>query len=301
MNLNILEKFKKVTRYDIEQFLTDYYDFVQDYYPLIVAYYKGGGVSDKAFTKFDYLKKEIKTIEALIDQHSSTFQTTDFWDLNDRISDIQSSLFTVDNLGRWLRSSRTDRYSSNLKIDYIQSQNQTLEKIANDLGFSKEAWFNLAVENQINEEDYTNKGGKLLTASFPINSNFDLENIVDSLSTENIYGKDISTSFEINSDGDLTTVKGVESLQQTFKTIMGTTQGSIPEFEEDGIPNYLVGSNQNVLQYPVLFRSLLSMFQKDKRFVSFEILDINKSEDSVFIKTQTKTIMGEDFIKSVSI
>lgn len=302
MNLNVLEKFKKVTGYDIRQFLEDYSEFATTYYPRIVDYYNGGSISNTAFTKFDYLKGQLKTIEALIDQYNNNFATTDFWDLNENISDIQTSLFTIDNLSRWLRSSRTDRFSSNLKIDYIQKQNETIERIAENFGFNgQDDWTNLAVQNQITEEDYTNNGGKMLNAFFPNNSNFDLENIVDNLSEENIYGKDVVSKIEIESDGGLKTVSGVESLQQTFKTIMSTSQGSVPEFEEDGIPSYLIGSNQNTLQYPVLFRSLLNMFQKDKRFISFEVLDIKKDQDAIFIETQTKTITGDDFVKSISI
>jgi len=181
MNLNILESFKKISGYDIELFFESYYSFVQNQYPLIVNYYNGGD--------FDNLKEEVKKIEALIDQYSNNFNTTEFWDLNETISDIQTSLFTIDNLSRWLRSSRLGRFSSNLKVDYTQKQNQSLESISNNFGFDgQDDWADVAVQNQIIEEDYTNKGGKLLNAYFPNNNSFDLENIVDNLSQENLYG-----------------------------------------------------------------------------------------------------------------
>lgn len=302
MNLNILESFKKISGYDIELFFESYYSFVQNQYPLIVNYYNGGDIDNNSFLVFDNLKEEVKKIEALIDQYSNNFNTTEFWDLNETISDIQTSLFTIDNLSRWLRSSRLGRFSSNLKVDYTQKQNQSLESISNNFGFDgQDDWADVAVQNQIIEEDYTNKGGKLLNAYFPNNNSFDLENIVDNLSQENLYGKDIYSKMTLESDGNYTTLEGIESLQQTFKTIMSTTQGSIPEFPEDGVSSYLFGSNKNTLQYPVLFRSLLSMFQKDKRFVSFEVLDIIKKEDKIYVETQTQTINGDEFVKSINV
>lgn len=303
MNISILEEFEQITGYNIETFFDDYNSFVLNYYPLILDYYNGGKVDNDSFTLFDSLKSESYKIESLIDQYSSSFSTTEYWNLTDLFSDIQNSIYKVDVLYKWLRSSRSDRYSENIKIDFIQKQNQTLENISETVGFNdQDDWVDFSIQNQINEEDYTNKGGKLLKAFLPNNSNFELENIVDSLSEINIYGKDLVNHIEIDIiEKDLKILQGIESLNQTFGTIMSTIQGSIPEFPEDGVPDYLVGTNRNAIQYPVLFRSILSMIQKDKRFVSFEIIDINKDQDSIFMKVQVQTITRETFIENISL
>ena len=141
----------------------------------------------------------------------------------------------------------------------------------------------------------------MLNVRIPNNSSFNLENIVDYLTSENIYGKDIVNKIEIQSDGGLSTVLGKDSLRQTFKTIMSTIKGSIPEFSNDGVPDYVFGTNKNVIQYPIIFRSLLAMIQKDKRFTGLELLDINKDQDSVFMSFQATTITGEAFVNNTTI
>jgi hypothetical protein len=113
-----------------------------------------------------------------------------------------------------------------------------------------------------------------------------------------VYGKDIQKEF-IFENNDLKVLVGKESLEQTYGTIMSTMSRSIPEFPSIGVPDYLFGTNQNVIQYPVLFRSLMSMFQTDKRFISFEIIDIKKDKETITIETQTKTIMGDTFTNNV--
>ena len=82
---------------------------------------------------------------------------------------------------------------------------------------------------------------------------------------------------------------------------MSTIKGSIPEFSNDGVPDYVFGTNKNVIQYPIIFRSLLAMIQKDKRFTGLELLDINKDQDSVFMSFQATTITGEAFVNNTTI
>ena len=89
-------------------------------------------------------------------------------------------------------------------------------------------------------------------------------------------------------------------MRQTFKTIMLTIKSSIPEFFNDGVPDYVFGTNKNVIQYPIIFRSLLAMIQKDKRFTGLELLDINKDQDSVFMSFQATTITGEAFVNNMT-
>lgn len=296
------EQFKKTTGYDIEKYFGDFIYFTNNYYQNIINYYNGADIDQQSFNYLDYLKKEANKIEPLIDQYNNSFNTTDFWTVNNIFSDIQTKLETCDNMGRWMRSSRVGRFSSTITTTHIQRQNETLEKISKDAGFAdQDAWTNLSLDNQTIEEDYTNKGGKLLNVRIPNGATFNLENIIDNLSAENVYGKDIACKIAIQSDGDLYTVTGKDSLRQTFGTLMSTIKGSIPEFPNDGVPDYVYGSNKNIIQYPIIFRSLLSMIQKDKRFTGLELLDINKDQDSVFMSFQVTTITGETFVNNMMI
>ena len=301
MNLTIFEQFKQSTNYDIEPFFEKYNIFVSNHYPKILSYYNGFEMNQESFSFLDSLKEDIEVIEGLIDDNMNIFSVLDFWDMIEFFSDIQNSIFKIESLSKWLRSSRTDRFSQNLKIDYIQKQNQNIEEISSHLGFTnQDDWVDLSIQNQLEEEDYQNSGGKFLKAILPNNSTFELDNIVDTLSQENIFGKDLNKKVEFVSN-DLRVLTGKESLNQTFSTTMSTIAGSIPEFPSDGVPDYIYGTNQNIIQYPVLFRSILSMLQKDKRFISFEILNIRKDQDSIFIDTESKSITGDTFIKELKI
>lgn len=300
--MTLTEQFKQVTGYDIGKFFNDYITFTTTYYQNILNYYKGADIDKNSFEYLDYLKKEATKIEPLIDYYGDQFNTTNFWDLNNNFAEIQTKLMTCDNMGRWQRSSRVDRYSSNLKLVHIQKQNETLEKISIDAGFSnQDSWTNIAIQNLVNEEDYTNKGGKLLNISLPNSLNSNLENVIDFLIGDNLYGKDLNRKLQILPDGGVLTLEGKESLYQIFETIMKTIRGSIPEFPEDGISSSIFGVNENIIQYPMIFRSLLSMIQKDKRFKSLELLDIKKSEDSVFLEFQATTIVGDNLINNIII
>jgi hypothetical protein len=299
---DVAVQFKTTTGYDIEGFFNNFALFINTHYQNIINYYNGSDIDQTSFNYLDFLKNELIKIEPLIDQCNNSFNTTDFWTINNIFSDIQTKLETCDNMGRWMRSSRVGRYSSTLTMAHIQTQNETLEKISARMGFSdQDAWTDLALSNQVVEEDYTNKGGRLLNVRIPNSSVFNIQNVVDYLTAENVYGKDIVCKFEIQSDGGLATVTGRDSLRQTFGTIMSTISGSIPEFPNDGVPDYVYGTNRNIIQYPMIFRSLLAMIQKDKRFTGLELLNIKRDQDAIFMSFQASTIVGSTFVQNIPI
>ena len=298
--MNFLDSFKSKTGYNVRALLEKYTEFTRSHYQNIVSYYNGAEIDRESFRFYEDLRADLERMEAMIDQYSNSFDTTDFWTLNNSLSDMLTVMETCENMGRWQRSSRQNTFSTNIKVQHIQKQNETIERISRDAGFSdEENWSKIAIQNQIIEEDYTNKGGKLLTVSLPNSQNFTLDNIVDYLSSDNIYGKDVVKKLEIMSDGDLNIVSGRDNLEQIFTILLNTLKGSIPEFPEDGIPDYIFGANENIIQYPIIFRSLLSMLQKDRRFTSLDIIDIKKDQDSIFIELQASTITGDTFTRNV--
>jgi hypothetical protein len=301
MKYDTMDYFKKVTGYDIQAFFYNFVVFSNDHYNQIVRFYNGDDIDRTAFNYFDILKTESSKIESLMDSYSHSFNNTDFWQIEDMFSDIQCRLSTIDAMSKWQRSSRLNRYSTSVNVDYIQAQNQTLEYINSRSGSSNpDNWTNIALDNQIVEEDYTMTGGKLLKLSFKNNLSFNLTNIVDNLSSDNLYGKDIRNVFSIE-DSDLVCLYGKETLSQTFETIITTIRGRIPEFPEDGMPDYLFSGNQNILQYPILFRSISSMLKKDDRFNELEIIDISKDQDNVFIKLQVTAKTGDVLKKDLAL
>lgn len=297
-----LDKFKHGTGADIELFLNDFNFFEKNHYSNIVDFFgNGANLVRESFNYLDNLVQRSKYIGSILEGKLPAFDSVAYWDIVDAFEDIKEDLNDCYNLNRLLRSS-SKRNEATVELSYIQKQNETPESISKKIGFSdRDSWTNLLLSNQATEEDYTNSGGKLLNVRIPNSTTFNLENIVDILSYQNVYGKDIACKLEIQSDGGLKTLEGKESLQQTFSIIMSTIKGSIPEFPEDGVPDYVFGSNRNIIQYPIIFRSLFSMIQKDKRFTGLELLDINKDQDSIFMSFQATTIVGNNLTNSIAI
>jgi len=293
----ITDKFKKITGYDIESFLNDYIEFTATYYSRIVNYYNGRDIDRDAFNFFDKLVDKSTEINELWEIYESSFNTVDFWELMETFSEIRTKLLTINNLGKWLRSSRSDRYSTNVNVTYVQKQGESLEKIAEKSGSSDgdEGWVDIAISNDLNEEAYTGQGGTIMTVKLLNNFNFDIKNIVDSLSQQNIYGKDLQNKLELV-NGDLISLSGIDSLIQTIENIFMTNKGSIPEYPEDGIDPDLIGSNVAVFNYPAQFRNIMRMMQKDDRFKVLELVSVSQEEDHVLMSLQIRTKI-DDIIK----
>lgn len=299
----ITDKFQGITGYDIRQFFSDYIYFVNNYYSFIVGYYKDGINADsESFNELDTLKKEAAEIEGKVIFYNEVFNNAQYWDLLDKFSDIQISLNTIDNLSRWLRSSRTDRFSSEVNVAYVQKQLETLEQISKKAGSinTNDDWAGIAMKNDLNEEKYTSIGGVLMNISFSNNSTFDIKNIVDNMIGDNLYGKDLLKKFTIE-EGDIKVLLGIDSLLQTFDTILNTFKGSIPEFPDDGTDQGIIGTNMNVINYPSIFRNLLNMFRKDDRFSSVDLVDLYKDQESVFLKIQAKTKIGDIMLNEMAL
>lgn len=298
----VVDKFKEITGYNIEKFFEDFNFFVNNYYSNIVNYYKGENIDMNSFRFYDYLLDETKKIDSILEIYFNTFNTTDFWDLVDTYSNITVKLSTIDNLGKWLRSSRTDRFNSNTVINYVQKQGESIERISLKSGSndSENDWVQLSIENDLNEEKYTSTGGVLLKIKLKNGYNFQVRNVVDYFSNENLYGKDIENKVVFDS-GDIKYLTGINSLLQTVGNILNTMKGSIPEFKEDGIDNDLIGSNVSIFNYPAQFRNIMNMLQKDDRFKSIELIDLGRSDDGVFMNLQFTTKIGELIKRDISI
>ena len=296
----ITDKFQLITGYDINRFMSNFVYFVDNYYRNIVDYFNGSNIDKNSFNYLDMLVVESGKINALIELNENRFDNAEYWDLFDKFSSIQVQLDTTNNLSRWLRSSRANRFDATIKVEYIQKQLESLEQISKKSGdiSPQDDWTQIAINNDLNEEKYTSAGGILLSISFSNSQSFNIKNIVDTLRFENLYGKDIQKKFEIVNN-DLVTLSGIDAITQTFGTIFDTIKGSIPEFPEDGTSSESIGSNVNTVNYPSIFRNLLNMFQKDDRFASVDLVDLYRQDDSIFLKIQAKTKIGDVLLNKI--
>lgn len=296
------DKFKKVTGYDIKAFFQRYSDFQKQYYQSIVSYYNGGVLNQDAFFELNKLINESNVIEPLFRINTGGLDTIDMWELLDLFSEIQVKLLTTKQTGKWMRSSRLNLNNVGVKINKIQGGNQTLEMVADELGYSniQDDWVNIAVNNQVVEEDYTMEGGQILTVTFQNSLNVDLDNIVDYTVDKRILGKDIKKKITFINN-DLETVEETKAIEQSFGIKIKVQKNSIPEYPDYGINNEIIGTNVAAISYPAIFRDLLALFKQDKRWSEVILINIERKDDAVSLKFEAKTILKNTLVTNINI
>ena len=209
---------------------------------------------------------------------------------------------TIKNSDRWLRSASIGRTNS-LQMERQLRTGETFETVANQLELSspEDDWTDIVTPQYIIEEDYVvNQGSNTFAINLKnVGVNY-VDNVVDTLVDQNILGKDLDISFEFKNN-DLSVVKYHPSMDQALKIILESIRGCIPEFKDYGLPSDFIGTTVNAIQYPIIFKALMNMFQRDNRWASAELLSLEKKEDSLFMKVRAVTVTKEDFLINVPI
>lgn len=303
--IEAIRKFENATGYNIQGFFEDFALFCNSYYPLIVGYYTGQtniSVGD-SFGRLDTLMKQAREIEPLFTLKANSLTGISSWELLDTFTECQTKLWTINNSSRWLRSAIIGRYGSNIALNRVLKTREDFEIVANELGSNdpQNAWFNIAKNNFVEEEDYdTSNSGGMFKINIRQSGNFDIPNIVDNLTTDKILGKDMDVNFRFV-DNDIAVVEYDLAVKQAFNTILHCVKGAIPEFLDYGIPNDIPGSSVNAVQYPSLFKHIMNMFQRDARWVQVNLLDVYRENDNIFMKLSAKTVTNNFLETNVQI
>lgn len=300
--MDMYEKFLSVTGYNIKDFFQSYVDFCSEYYPYIVDYYQGGEINADSFYELDKLIAQINIIEPLFQLHENKLDDISMWELLESFSEIVTKLTTIKNSDRWLRSASVGR-TNTLQLEKQLRTGETFETVSEQLELEnpEDDWVDIVVPQYIIEEDYiTGQGSNTFSVNLKnVGINY-IDNVVDTLVDENILGKDLSTEFVFENE-DLKIIKFQKSMEQALQIILEAVKGCIPEFTDYGLPSDFIGQTTNAIQYPIIFKSLMNMFQRDNRWASAELIDLKKVEDSIFMKVRATTVTKEDFLINVPI
>lgn len=300
--MDMYEKFLSVTGYNIKDFFQSYVDFCSEYYPYIVDYYQGGEINADSFYELDKLIAQINIIEPLFQLHENKLNDISMWELLESFSEIVTKLTTIKNSDRWLRSASVGR-TNTLQLEKQLRTGETFETVSEQLELEnpEDDWVDIVVPQYIIEEDYiTGQGSNTFSVNLKnVGINY-VDNVVDTLVDENILGKDLSTEFVFENE-DLKIIKFQKSMEQALRIILEAVKGCIPEFTDYGLPSDFIGQTTNAIQYPIIFKSLMNMFQRDNRWASAELIDLKKVEDSIFMKVRATTVTKEDFLINVPI
>lgn len=299
---NRYERFQELTGYDIKSFFEDFVSFVNDDYPSIIDYYNGGTLVADSFLRLMELSKEANTIEPLFALHSNVLDDISMWDILDDFTEVQTKIATIKSSSRWLRSATNGR-DNTVQMNRALKSGENFEDVSQSIKdvTPQDDWMNITIPQYIEEEDYSFQDGSgIFYINLKNTGNVAVDTVVDALVDENILGRDIHIDFEFVDD-DLKTVTKEDAIKQALNIILNALKGCIPEFPEYGLSNEFIGTTVNAIQYPVIFKDLMNMFQRDSRWSSVELLDVYTEEDAVFLKIQAETVTKTDYLANVPI
>lgn len=304
--MTIQEKFKNITGYDISTYFDMFTDFVANYYQNVIDYYSGNGaINQDSILALNKLDSETRKVSNMFDSNSRNMnQTMEFWDLLERFENVKVKVNTIKNSSKWLRSSiEKGNYTGGVSFNYIQSQGEFFENIANKVGYNdpQNQWANIALNNNVIEEDYTKDGGCKMSLTLQNNAVVFIDSVVDNLTGKKIYGKDLNKEV-LFENGDLKVLGYDDTIKQSFDILLSTTKGSVPQFPLDGIDkSAFVGQNLNSVAFPSIFRQLVQLFRKDDTFKDISILNVIQEEDAMLIELSVKTRLDEILTNTLAV
>lgn len=292
MIYTVTEYFQKITGYDVGKYFSDVYTFITEKYPTVVSYYEGYSDIDKqVFAELDDLVTESDKVAGLIDTNYTNFSiNTDYWQFVEDFEESREKLKTIKNSPKWLRSSYTNNYDKNTSVDYILSENETIESAASKLGYTdnQNDWLGLAINSDLGETGYDKEGGGLLKVTLSNNTRLNIKSVAAAMQGEDILGKDIDRDTIIEEGGDIKVLTPIETVEQSAKIKLEIRKGSLPQAGNIGL-SVFEGSSVNLVRYPVLFREITNIFAQDDTFNSIEVINIRKEQDAVFMDLKIKS------------
>ena len=281
----------RVFGYSISDVLASFSAFVLYDYPNILEFYSGKRteIDAQANTSFQLIKSQIyQAIDDMIVNRERMSRHAGYWDLQEILDDMKSSVDTIDNMDKWSRS-RTG--SASVKQTTL-GFNQTIESIAFDSGLSEAEWAQLAISNNLMETDYTATSGNQIDISSKNDPNpIDIRDVVDVMSGVNMYGKDILSKITFDADSnDLITVYGVDCRDQLLDNAFKCILGSVPEDLNFGYEN--VPSSKASYPIDVVVRQLTTVILHDDAISDASISDVKYQGDGYIVTMNISDKLG---------
>lgn len=304
LDSTILAEYKKITGKDIISYFNNVTNFFNGDYAEIVNYYSGytSSISSEPFARFKALQQQHKDIMESFKEHSRQLNNLKWWLLIEQIEEIDTRLATLAKINKWSRSSLTKvAYDPSFQMDYVTKQNQTLESVSANVAGSlnpNDDWAKLAIDNRLNEEDYTPEGGTDLKISFSkTNGNFKINCVVDVIQGKSIYGKDVYRKIQwVKENGylNLRVLSYDETIMQAIDILANLKKGDNPDNPNNGLQASIVaGSNRALFNFPVIIRQMSQTFANDDTLKNFTINNLSRDEDNMIMDWAVATRLDE--------
>lgn len=300
LDREILEEFEQKTKFSIIQFFSNISLFIERDMINITEYYSGN-LKEYNTTSFNNLSILLNTTQSFFETISgSKDRLTNYkwFDLIEQVEQVENTLSSIKNSAKWLRSSiGINDFNSNPELEIALKQFQTLESVSRntlaDQDFDNN-WYDIAIKNDLEEEDYTSDGGVNLKVNFNSQSKtFNIATIVDNIQGEKILGLDLDKKITFL-DNDLKTLNHRDTFLQTINILTSLKKRDNPEFPDEGINEKIaIGSNIASLAFPILLRQLSELFRTDDTIKSFVVNDIKRQQDAIYLSFNVESRLGE--------
>lgn len=308
-DVKTIEKFNKLSGYDITNFFYATKRFFEIGYPKIEKFYNGDlkFIDKKYFVGLDNLERESIRLTSIFKEKKHLMTTADFWDLLDMAEVLKTSLQRTQKLSKYLRSSIVKgKTSRGFVFQYQMSANETLEDVARnvmrDVNFQNSSQ-QIALDNDLREVDWDIDGGtniELRNDSFQNNL---VTSMIDNTIGEKIYGKDLNKllTFDIIEE-DLQVLDYKDTVYQSVDILSQLEKGDIPEFPSLGLNGSIYkGSNYSQLNYPSIVREMTKSFSSDDLFKDFRIKNLSHDNGDLFVNFEVNTKFNLLIIKTAVI
>ena len=296
----MFNEFEDITGFNVKEFIQDSSSFLLSKSQILRAYYDGKNINPEIFlTELDSLVSKYREFSRIVSLNGRIFNNSQFWELIEVTEDLGTKLLMLTQYSRFLRSSRTSNVGGDMiTVSNSMGQNESVEKLASQYNADPLQTF---IDNDLNEEKYTNEGGNLLNFRFNRYKSIRVQSIIDNPIGKRVYGKDIDKNFKFSLD-DIFTLNPEESVMQSFSILTGLRRGQIPENPDRGVDSKAaIGSNMKTTAYPTIMRQLIDTISTDDSFEFVRVENVNIEKDSVFIDISAQTIIGDDITGQVSL
>lgn len=290
-----------MTGKDIESFLNKSASFFSNQYLELYRYYSGEQkeIGSLPFTLLSDLEKECSIYFEVFTNSKKQLNSTKWYDLLEQLENIDNGLKMSRKINKWTRSSVTKvAYSPNAQYEYTLPQKKTLERVAEQELLSRnpeDDWVDIALDNNLSEEDYSSEGGNILNLELNriINYGVKVRSVVDLMYGKSIYGKDLDKRIQFE-DEDLKVLNYDDTIKQAVEILIMLKKRDNPDYINHGLQTIVaVGSTRSALNFPIINRQLTETFANDDTLKQFKVLNVYIEQDNLFVEFSVKTRLDE--------
>lgn len=306
---NTIEKFNKLSGYDITTFFQLSKIFFQTGYIEIEKFYNGklNFIDKKHFINLNILEHDSRIITSIFKEKKELMKTVDLWTLLDMTEDLKTAFQRTQKLSKYLRSSITQgNLKSGFVYSYQMSAEETMEDVAKNL--LKRTDFqnlgqNIPLDNNLREVDWSINGGTELKLRNNAFQNNLVTSMIDNTVGDKIYGRDLTKLLTfITSEDDLQVLSYKDTVFQSVEILSSLSKTDIPEFPSLGLQgNLYKGVNFSQMNYPSIVREMNKTFSSDDLFQDFKVTDLSHDNGDLFINYEINTKYNLLIIKQVVI